>query len=76
VNCGVRSWGAALLAGVGAGIYSAVEEACKATIRVLTSTEPQPENVKLYNAYYPVYRSLYGALKPAFDTVAQVVATA
>jgi len=70
------AYGAALLAGVGADVYSGVEEACAATIRVVTSTEPQPESMKLYNAYYPVYRSLYGSLKPAFDTVAQVVATA
>ena len=70
------AYGAALLAGVGAGVYSSVEEACEATIRVVTSTEPRPEHVKLYNAYYPVYRSLYRVLKPAFDTVAQVVATA
>ena len=68
------AYGAALLAGVGAGIYSSVEEACDATIRVVTSTEPKPEHADLYNAYYPVYRSLYGALKPAFDAVAQVVA--
>jgi len=70
------AYGAALLAGVGTGIYSSVEEACDATIRVVTSTEPKSEHVGLYNAYYAVYRSLYGALKPAFDTVAQVVATA
>jgi xylulokinase len=70
------AFGAALLAGVGAGVYSSVEEACEATICVVTSTEPQPEHMELYDAYYPVYRSLYGALKPAFDTVAQVVATA
>jgi xylulokinase len=69
------AYGAALLAGVGAEIYSSVEEACEATVHVVTSTEPRPENMRLYNAYYPVYRSLYGALKPAFDTVAQVVAT-
>ena len=68
------AYGAALLAGVGVGVYSTVEEACEATIRVVTSTEPKSEDVDLYDAYYPVYRSLYGALKPSFDTVAQVVA--
>lgn len=70
------AYGAALLAGVGAEVYSSVEEACAATIRVVTTTEPKPEHMKIYNAYYPVYRSLYGALKPAFDTVAQAVITA
>jgi xylulokinase len=70
------AFGASLLAGVGAGLYSSVEEACDASIRVVTSTEPQTQHVEVYDAYYPVYRSLYGALKPAFDSVAEVVATA
>jgi len=69
------AYGAALLAGVGAGIYSSVEEACDATIHIVTSTEPKQENAERYNAYYPVYRSLYRALKPAFDRVAQVAIT-
>jgi xylulokinase len=68
------AYGAALLASVGAGIYPSVEEACEATIHIVTRTEPKPEHVKFYGAYYPVYRSLYAALKPAFDSVAQVVA--
>ena len=60
------AFGAALLAGVGAGIYSSVEEACNATIRVTTKTSPHPQNVRLYKEYYEVYRSLYPALKDRF----------
>ena len=66
------AYGAALLAGVGAGVYADVESACAATIRVVTRTQPRAEAVSSYEKYYPVYRSLYGALKPAFDAVADV----
>jgi len=59
------AFGAALLAGVGTGIYSTVPEACRTTIRVVERTEPL-EAAK-YEPYYAVYRSLYQALKPAFD---------
>jgi len=69
------AYGAALLAGVGAGVYPSVEAACDDAIRVVTSTEPTAGRVKLYDAYYPVYRSLYGALKLDFDRVAHIVAS-
>ena len=66
------AYGAALLAGVGTRTYASVPEACDATIRIVDRTEPIPENQSAYNEYYPVYRSLYRALKPAFDAVAAI----
>ncbi|MHB1294342.1 MAG: xylulokinase [Anaerolineae bacterium] len=66
------AYGAALLAGVGTGIYASVPEACARTVRIVDRIEPIGANQALYNEYYPVYRSLYGALKPAFDAVAGV----
>jgi len=68
------AYGAALLAGVGTGVYASVEEACDRTIRIVTRTEPQEGNVRLYNDYYPIYRSLYKALKPDFNRVSETVA--
>jgi len=65
-------YGAALLAGVGTGVYGGVPEACRATIRIESRMEPVKENVAVYDAYYPIYRSLYGALSPAFDAVAEI----
>jgi xylulokinase len=65
-------YGAALLAGVGTGVYASVEEACAATVRIVDRTEPDATNRSRYDAYYPVYRSLYSALKPAYDAVAAV----
>ncbi|MGB5933686.1 MAG: xylulokinase [Anaerolineae bacterium] len=64
------AYGAALLAAVGAGIYTSVEEACETTVRILEQTSPLEEHQPLYNRYYSIYRSLYGALKPAYDGIA------
>jgi xylulokinase len=61
------AFGAALLAGVGAGTYRSVPEAVAATLQVVGSTAPQPEAVATYARLYPAYRGLYHALKPTFD---------
>jgi len=66
------AYGAALLAGVGAGVYPDVAAACVAAVRVTGSTEPGPA-VPIYADYYPRYRALYPALAPEFAAIAQVV---
>jgi xylulokinase len=66
------AYGAGLLAGVGTGIYASVSEACATTVRITDRTEPEPADQATYNEYYPVYGSLYRALKPAFDAVAAI----
>jgi xylulokinase len=66
------AFGAALLAGVGSGVFRSVSEACASTVRIVERTEPIAENQAAYNEYYPVYRSLYRALKPAYDAVAAI----
>jgi xylulokinase len=63
------AFGAALLAGVGAGTYSSVPEAVSAAIRVVSRTSPRREFVEVYQRLYPLYRGLYGALKPTFDAL-------
>ena len=66
------AYGAALLAGVGTGVYATVTAACDAAIRVTGRTEPGPA-VSVYADYYPRYRALYPALAPEFKAMAQVV---
>ena len=68
------AYGAALLAAVGAGIYTSVEEACEATVCTSEQTLPLEEHQPLYNRYYAIYRSLYGVLKPPYDEVAATLA--
>jgi len=67
------AFGAALLAGVGTGIYGSVEEACEGTIRITSRLLPQKGNVKRYNEYYEVYRSLYPILKNSFSKISKIV---
>lgn len=67
------AYGAALLAAVGAGMYGTVEEACEATVRTSEESSPLVQHRPLYDRYYAIYRSLYGALKPAYDGIAAAV---
>jgi xylulokinase len=65
--------GVALLAGEGTGVYSSLEDACDAIIKVKSTTEPIEENVKKYDEYYAIYRSLYPALKDRFLDLSKIV---
>jgi len=64
------AYGAALLAGVGAGMYQSVDEAVAATVRITDRTTPISDNVKHYEKLYPIYRGLYPALKDSFHVLA------
>lgn len=64
------AYGAALLAGVGAGIWSDGESACKATVSITGSTTPQAKEVDRYAAAYASYQKLYPTLKPIFAELA------
>jgi xylulokinase len=57
------AYGAALLAGVGAGIWSSVDEACEAVVRVKEVTRPADADVAAMNAAYRIYRRVYPALR-------------
>ena len=63
------AFGAALLAAVGTNAFNSVPEACAATIHTTDETTPG-KDVDTYNRYYPVYRTLYPALKAGFAQVA------
>jgi xylulokinase len=59
--------GAALLAGVGLGVWRDVPAACRATVEVEGRDEPEPRWRDAYAGLYPLYRGLYPALRPTFD---------
>ncbi|MDE0079818.1 MAG: xylulokinase [Caldilineaceae bacterium] len=65
------AYGAALLAGVGAGVWPDGESACAATIRVTGSTTPKADAVAAYHEFYELYQGLYPALRATFDGVRQ-----
>ncbi len=62
--------GVALLAAVGAGLYSSVPEACKAVCAVDKVQNPVVENVPQYEEYYKLYTEIYPALKNAYKKLA------
>lgn len=62
--------GAAILAGVGCGIYPSVEEACDRLISEKSSTGPHAGEVKIYADYHRLYQSLYRSLKQNFRDLA------
>jgi xylulokinase len=64
------AYGAALLAGVGAGEWPGVEAACEATIALTDRDEPDPAWAAAYGALHGRYRELYPALKPTFERLA------
>ena len=63
------AFGAALLAGVGAGFFPDVPAACQATIRITGSVLPGPA-VDRYQEQYPLYQALYPALAAEFRAMA------
>ncbi|MBE0477766.1 xylulokinase [Candidatus Aerophobetes bacterium] len=57
---------AAIVAGVGVGLWSCVEEATS-LFPIESRTEPIPDNVKVYEKMFNTYKKLYGQLKPVFS---------
>jgi xylulokinase len=61
------AYGAALLAGVGAGIWPDVASACRQVIKVTGVATPDEGHAETYRKMYPLYRQLYPALKSSFQ---------
>jgi xylulokinase len=57
------AYGAALLAGVGGGVWPSVDAACETAVRVAKRVEPIAKSVELMNRRYEEYRKLYPALR-------------
>lgn len=60
------AFGAALLAGVGAGAWPNVAAACHMAVKLTGSTMPDASQSDAYRKAYPLYRELYPALKQSF----------
>jgi xylulokinase len=57
------AYGAAILAGVGAGVWPSVDAACDTVVRVADRVAPTPEAAAALDGRYEAFRALYGALK-------------
>ncbi len=67
------AYGAALLAGVGAGVWPDVAAACATCIKETTRTQPGSA-AKIYRDYYSHFRALYPILKDEFAALAKTTA--
>ena len=61
------AYGAAILAGVGAGAWSSVDEACDKVVRVATRIAQHPSDSRTMQQGYRAYRKIYPALRQVFD---------
>lgn len=64
--------GVAILAGVGAGLYENVPQACDAIIKVKSKQAYSTDNHQNYKGYYKLYNNLYHSLKQDFKTLAEL----
>jgi xylulokinase len=73
INCSEGpAYGVALLAAVGGGAFSSVEEACDSCIHVMHQTDPIDRNVSFYERGFPVFKRLYQSLQPRFEEIADL----
>lgn len=61
--------GAALLAGVGVGVYGSLEQATERTVRLLRTHEPDPEAHERLERAYETYTDLVEALEPLWSRI-------
>ena len=62
------AYGAAILAGVGAGVWPSVEAACEKSVKVAEEIAPQPSVVSKMNVSYEKYRRVYPATREIFNS--------
>lgn len=63
------SLGAALIAGVGVGVFPSLPEATDRVIALGAETEPEPSMVEMYRRYRAIYTTLYPALQKQFKAL-------
>lgn len=67
------AYGAAILAGVGGGLYSHVEQACTHIVQEVSRIEQTPEHVPQYSRWFREYQAAYTALAPGFKRTAALL---
>ncbi|HPP13147.1 MAG TPA: xylulokinase, partial [bacterium] len=66
------SLGAAILAGVGCGLFRDVPGACQTLLKETDRFTPNRKNVSLYGKVYRVYREIYPQVKPLFEKLSSL----
>jgi len=66
------SFGAALLAGVGAGLFADTTDAAERCVRVRDVVQPDPRAVEVYARLFPLYRRIHDDLAGTYAELARV----
>ncbi len=61
---GDASFGAALIAGIGTGIFNSPQEALDKCVRLLDQTTPDPKNHEFYTKLFDIYKQAQAVLAP------------
>jgi len=64
--------GAAILAGVGTGVFSSLEEACDRIVIADSEAMPDAKRSARYEQFYKIYESLYPALQSSYAKLAEL----
>ncbi len=64
--------GAALLAGMGIGLFKDINKTLREIIQIDNRYEPDENNRHLYNELYQIFQSIYNNLREDFDRIADV----
>ncbi len=57
------AYGVAMLAGVGVGVWSSVDDACAKVVRTRDKVEPTPDGKEILDKQYQTFKKLYPALR-------------
>ena len=60
------SLGAAMLTGVALGVFESHEDAVRKTAAIDCITKPDPQNVEIYNKYFPLYVEIHDDLENTY----------
>lgn len=66
------SFGSALLAGVGIGVYSSFKEAIEKCAKIETTVIPNKTHYKKYNKYFSLYKEIHDQLMPVYHKHAKI----
>ena len=66
------AYGVALLAMVGTGVFSTVQEACSAAVKEVQRIAPTAEAVAAYTRRYAIFGRFYLALRESFSAIASL----
>ena len=64
--------GAAILAGVGTGVYSDFKEAVESTVKIKECIEPRDKYHSLYQKLFEIYQNLYLKLREDFEHLVKI----